>query len=57
MFDKVVGNIENSLIKEINGCKIQEAWKADSDERTCSACDFITFCKNSNFKKKNFKIP
>ena len=57
MFDKVVGNIEDSLIKEIKGCKIQEAWKADSDERTCSACDFITFCKNCNFKKKNFKIP
>ena len=56
-FDQVVLNIENSLIKEMNGCKIQDAWKAESDERTCSACDFKTFCKNNKDKTKNFKIP
>ncbi|WP_407453219.1 hypothetical protein [Methanobrevibacter sp.] len=56
-FDNVVANIENSLIKEMKGCKIQEAWKADSDERTCSACDFRTFCKNNSVKTKDFKIP
>ena len=56
-FDSVVANIENSLIKEMNGCKIQEAWKADSDERTCSACDFRTFCKNNSVKNKDIKIP
>ena len=56
-FDNVVSDIEDSLIKEIKGHKIQEAWKADSDERTCSACDFRTFCKNNNDNRKNFKIP
>ena len=56
-FDRVVANIENSLIKEMKGCKIQEAWKADSDERTCSACDFRTFCKNNSVNAKDFKIP
>ena len=56
-FDSVVANIEKSLIKEIKGCKIQEAWKADSDERTCSACDFRTFCKNNSVKTEEFKIP
>ena len=56
-FDSVVADIENSLIKEMKGCKIQEAWKADSDERTCSACDFRTFCKNNSVKTKDFKIP
>ena len=56
-FDTVVADIEDSLIKEIKGCKIQEAWKADSDERTCSACDFRTFCKNNKTKTKDFKIP
>ena len=56
-FDRVVANIENSLIKEMKGCKIQDAWKADSDERTCSACDFRTFCKNNSVKTKDFKIP
>lgn len=56
-FDRVVANIENSLIKEMKGCKIQDAWKADSDERTCSACDFRTFCKNNSVNAKDFKIP
>ena len=56
-FDGVVANIEDSLIKEMKGCKIQDAWKADSDERTCSACDFRTFCKNNSVKTKDFKIP
>lgn len=56
-FDNVVSNIESSLIKEMKGCKIQDAWKAESDERTCTACDFKTFCKNSNYETKDFKIP
>ena len=56
-FDSVVANIENSLIKEMKGCKIQDAWKADSDERNCIACDFKTFCKNNSVKTKDFKIP
>ena len=56
-FDSVVANIEDSMIKEIKGCKIQEAWKADSDKRTCLACDFKTFCKNNSVNEKDFKIP
>ena len=56
-FDSVVADIEDSLIKEMKGIKIQEAWKAESDERTCSACDFRTFCKNNSVKTKEFKIP
>ena len=56
-FDSVVFDIEESLIKEMNGCKIQDAWTADSDKRTCSACDFRTFCKNNNCETKDFKIP
>ena len=56
-FDSVVFNIESSLIKEIKGCKIQEAWKAESDEKTCNACDFKTFCKNNSVKTKDIKIP
>ena len=56
-FDNVVEDIENSLIKEMKGCKIQDAWKADADKRTCSACDFKTFCKNNSDITKDFKIP
>ena len=56
-FDQVVYDIENSLIKEMKGCKIQDAWKAEADERTCSACDFRTFCKNNSDINEDFKIP
>ena len=56
-FDQVVCNIENSLIKERDGCRIKDAWKAEADERTCSACDFRTFCKNNSDITKDFKIP
>ena len=56
-FDKVVYDIEESLIKEMKGNKIQDAWKAEADERTCTACDFRTFCKNNKNKTKDFKIP
>ena len=56
-FDRVVEDIENSLIKETKGCKIPDAWKAEADKRTCSACDFRTFCKNNSDITKDFKIP
>ena len=56
-FDNVVTNIESSIIKEMNGCNIQDAWKAEAEERTCEACDFKTFCKNNKNKGKEFKIP
>ncbi len=56
-FDEVVDDIENSIIKEKNGCNIKNAWKAEAEERTCSACDFRTFCGNEKNKMKNFKVP
>ncbi len=56
-FDEIVFDIENSLIKERDGCKIKDAWKAEAENRTCSACDFRTFCKNNSDITKNFKIP
>ena len=56
-FDSVVNKIEDSLIKEINGCKIKEAWEADGDERTCTACDFKTFCRKKNSNIKEIKVP
>ena len=56
-FDDVVEKIETSIIKEINGSKIQDAWSAEGEERTCSACNFKTFCKNNKNKTKDFTIP
>lgn len=56
-FDNVVCDIENSFVSEMKGCKIQDAWKAEADKRTCLACDFRTFCKNNSDITKDFKIP
>ena len=54
-FDKVVSNIEKSIISEINGELIQNAWQANADKRTCDACDFKYFCHKQNLK--DLKIP
>ena len=60
-FDNVVKEIESSMIKEMEGAKIQDAWKAEAEERTCSACDFRAFCnkkKNEDLENKQvFTIP
>ena len=60
-FDNVVKEIEGSMINELNGYKIKEAWKADAEERTCSACDFRSFCNKKHSEEKNnipkFTIP
>lgn len=60
-FDNVVKRIESSMIKEMNGYKIKEAWKADAEERTCTACDFRTFCNKKKGEesedKQVFTIP
>ena len=60
-FDNVVNDIESSLIKEMNGCKIKDAWKAEAEDRTCSACDFRTFCNKKKGQesenKQVFTIP
>ena len=60
-FDKVVSDIESSLVKEMNGFSIKEAWKADAEERTCTACDFRTFCNKKKSEdtenKQVFTIP
>lgn len=60
-FDKVVNEIESSIIKEMNGYGIKEAWQAKAEERTCSACDFRTFCNKKKSEesanKQVFSIP
>jgi len=48
-FDGVVANIEKSIINEMNGVPIKNAWDAKASKRTCDACDFKNFCnKHSN---------
>lgn len=56
-FDIVVNEIEKSLIKEIEGCKIKDAWKAEAEERTCKVCNFKTFCNNKKNKSQKFTVP
>ena len=55
-FDEIVYDIESSLIKESEGCKIKESWTANGDMRTCNACDFKSFC-NKHLNDNSFNIP
>ena len=45
-FDNVVNNIEKSVVSEIDGNSIINSWCTNPEERTCTACDFKTFCPN-----------
>lgn len=56
-FDTVVDKIESSTLKEINGIPIKQSWKADGDERTCSACDFRNFCNKNKEMVNNITVP
>jgi hypothetical protein len=56
-FDAVVGEIEESIISEVNGHGIQASWKANPDKRTCDACDFRTFCRESKTGKGFPTVP
>jgi hypothetical protein len=46
-FDDVVRNIEESVANEVAGQTIKTSWRAVPDRRTCTACDFKTYCDYS----------
>ena len=56
-FDSVVENIERSILCEVNGNGIQSSWDPNPEKRTCDACDFNTFCKESKSTKKFPTVP
>lgn len=56
-FDKVVNNIESSLIKEQNGCKISKSWIGKADKRTCDACDFKMICQKNKGELNDITVP
>ena len=56
-FDSVVAKIEKSILSEVNGRGIQCSWKPNPEKRTCDACDFNTFCKESKSSKKFPTVP
>ena len=45
-FDAVVNDIENCVLSEMQGNNITASWQPNPDQRTCTACDFKTFCPN-----------
>jgi CRISPR/Cas system-associated exonuclease Cas4 (RecB family) len=45
-FDAVVGDIEGSVLTEMQSGQINGSWRPNPAERTCTACDFKTFCSN-----------
>ncbi len=54
-FDKVVSNIEECTINEMNGRIIRESWTGNGEKRTCNGCDFKTFC--SKYEDEDFSVP
>ena len=51
-FDDVIYDVENNIIREVDGQVIQSSWKTNPEKKTCKACDYKTFCKDSSIKKK-----
>lgn len=51
-FDKVVADIEGSVLREMEGKPIKSCWNAFFREETCTACDFKTFCPKASSKYK-----
>lgn len=49
--DSVVSQIESSIFSETNGVLITEAWAMTGDVKTCTVCDFKTFCPDSKDKR------
>jgi hypothetical protein len=45
-FDQVVADIEAAVQVEMQGHPIRTIWPTVPKERTCTACDFKTFCPN-----------
>lgn len=51
-FDKVVAEIEDSIVQEINCGSIQNCWTPNPYEKTCTACDFKYICPAMKNKYK-----
>jgi len=49
-FDNVVNGIESCVLSEINGNNITSSWTPTPNKKTCTACDFKTFCPNPDRK-------
>jgi len=45
-FDRVVHEIEASVLAETEGAAIRACWQTNPERRTCTACDFKTYCPN-----------
>lgn len=56
-FDKVVAEIENSVVCEVNGRGIKSSWNPNPDKRTCDACDFVNFCTKPETTKNSLTVP
>ena len=57
ILDKVIDKIENKVLSEMSGSNIKLAWPCNPRERTCTACDFKTFCPNPSPKHYYPTVP
>ena len=56
-FDGVVSNIESCVLSEVDGSNITSSWQPNPNERTCTACDFKTFCSNPAPRRYHPTVP
>jgi len=56
-FDDVVNDIENSVLSEMRGNAIINSWRTNPRQRTCTACDFKTFCPNPAPQRYSPTVP
>lgn len=48
-FDKVVGNIEQCVKKEVESGEITKNWEPNPERETCVACDFNRICLDTKY--------
>jgi CRISPR/Cas system-associated exonuclease Cas4 (RecB family) len=56
-FDDTVKGIEKNVLDEIDGNQITSCWRTNPRKRTCTACDFKTYCPNPKPKRYLPTVP
>jgi CRISPR/Cas system-associated exonuclease Cas4 (RecB family) len=56
-FDNVVSGIERCVLSEIGRNGITSSWQPTPNVRTCTVCDFKTFCPNPAPRPYNPTVP
>lgn len=56
-FDRIGSNIEAAVQAEMRGDPIRVTWPTRPKERTCTVCDFKTFCSTPALRPYEPTVP